>query len=106
MVPLIVFYIHVVFLAAAFTTRWQEEGWGEGLLAVFFVALIFFVGWSMTSFVVKMIMPPEGFGIAFDRDAASLALLALGEAVFYYFYLRSESAEPPEESRNLPQAKE
>ncbi len=90
MVPLLVFYLHIVGCAAAFTRRWQEEGLGEGILAVFFVALIFFVGWGMTSFVMKIFMSPEGFGKLFDRDSASLTLLTLLEAIFYYFYLRSD----------------
>ncbi len=93
MVPLIVFYLHIVGSAAAFTRRWQEEGIGEGILAVFFVALIFFVGWGMTSFVMKIFMSPEGLGKFFDRDSASLALLTVMESVFYYFYLRTDEAE-------------
>ncbi len=93
MVPLIVFYLHIIGGSAAFTRRWQDEGLGEGILAVFFVALIFFVGWGMASFVMKIFMPPEGFGKLFDRDSASLALLTILESVFYYFYLRSDDAE-------------
>jgi hypothetical protein len=93
MIPLIVFYLHIIGSAAAFTRRWQEEGLGEGILAVFFVALIFFVGWGMTSFIMKIIMSPEGFGSFFDRDSASLALLTAMELVFYYFYLRSDEPE-------------
>jgi hypothetical protein len=93
MVPLIVFYLHIVGSAAAFTRRWQEDGLSEGILAVFFVALIFFVGWGMTSFIMKIFMPPEGFGAFFDRDSAALALLTLLESVFYYFYLRTDEPE-------------
>jgi hypothetical protein len=89
-IPLLVFYLHVVALAAVFTKRYQEESVGEGFLAVFFMALIFFVGWAMASFLMKLIMPPEGWATWFDRDAASLALLTLGEAVLYYFYFREE----------------
>lgn len=88
MIPLIVFYIHIMASAAGFTIRWQEEGAPEGFLAVFFIALIFFVGWSISSFVLKLLMPAEGFGPMFDRDAASLLLLTVAEAVFYYYYLR------------------
>jgi hypothetical protein len=95
MIELLVFYAHIVAIVAVFTLRWQEEGTGEGMLAVFFMGLIFFVGWGMASFVTKLILPPEGFGKAFDRDAASLVLLTGLEAVFYYFYFRSsgESAD-------------
>jgi hypothetical protein len=91
-IPLIVFYLHVVALTAVFTKRYQEESIGEGFLALFFMALIFFVGWAMASFIVKLVMPQEGWATWFDRDAASLALLTLGEAVLYYFYFREERA--------------
>jgi hypothetical protein len=93
-IPLLVFYLHIVAVATAFTKRWQEEGLTEGALAVFFMGLIFFVGWSMTSFVMKLVMSREGLGRFFDRDAASLLLLTLAEGVFYYFYLRDEGRRP------------
>ncbi len=93
MIPLLVFYVHVVGMAAAFTKRWQDEGLGEGFLALFFIALIFFVGWSMSSYIMKLLMPVQGLGPFFDRDAASLLLLACMEAVFYTFYLRTDSTE-------------
>ena len=37
-----------------------------------------------------MLMEKEGFGMFFNRDAASLLLLTVGESVLYYFYLRDE----------------
>jgi hypothetical protein len=95
MIPLLVFYVHIVAFAAVFTRRWQEEGWVEGFLALFLMALLFFVGWSMASFIMKLLMAQEGFGLLFDRDAASLLLLTVGESIFYYFYLK----ESPEERR-------
>jgi hypothetical protein len=93
MIALIVFYAHIVGAAGGFTKRWQEEGTGEGFLTLFFMGLIFFVGWSMSSFIVKLLLPPEGFGTFFDRDAASLVLLTAMEIVFYYFYLRKDTPE-------------
>jgi len=89
-IPLLVFYIHIVAVAAGFTRRWQDEGLGEGLLAVFFMALIFFVGWSMASFLMKLLISAGDARAVLNRDAASLLLLTAGEAVFYYFYLKSE----------------
>jgi hypothetical protein len=89
-IPLIVFYCHIVAVAGVYTRRWQEEGLAEGFLAVFFMALIFFVGWSMASFVMKLIMTAEGAGPVLNRDSASLLLLTAAETVFYYFYLRGE----------------
>jgi hypothetical protein len=90
MVPLFVFYIHVVGITAAFTKRWQEEGLSEAFLAVFFVGLIFFVGWSISSFLMKLVMDQNGVGQFLDRDAISLLLLTVAEAVFYYFYFKRE----------------
>ncbi len=89
MIPLVVFYLHVVFVTAYFTRRWQEEGVGEGLLAVFFSGLIFFVGWSMTSFIVRLFIPEQS-DLLLNRDNASLLLLTGSEVIFYYFYLRGD----------------
>ena len=93
MIPLLVFYVHVVGIVAVYTKRWQEEGVGEGLLSVFFMGLIFFVGWSISSFVMKLFMAQEGLGPLFNRDAASLLLLTIAELVFYFFYFREKPAE-------------
>lgn len=90
MVPLLVFYVHVVAIAAMFTKRWQDEGLTEGILAVFFMGLIFFVGWSISSYILKFFMEQEGLGLFLDRDAASLLVLTAGEAVLYYYYFRGE----------------
>jgi hypothetical protein len=95
MVELFVFYIHVVAVVAMFTKRWQEEGLSEAFLVVFFMALIFFVGWSIATFLMKLLMEQEGLGLFFDRDAASLLLLTAGEVVLYYFYLRDEKRPQP-----------
>ncbi len=102
MIPLFVFFVHVVGVAAIFTKRWQEEGLAEGILGVVFALLIFFVGWSMTAFILKFVMQPEGFGRWFDRDAASLLLLTVVEGIFYYFYLRNDlpEEEPAEQRGN------
>lgn len=86
MIPLVVFYLHVVAVSAIFTKRYQDEGIGEGFLAVFFMSLIFFVGWAMASFIMKLVMPDEPLATWFDRDAASLVLLTIAEAVLYYFF--------------------
>ncbi len=94
MVALVVFYLHVLAFTAVFTSRWQEEGTKEGVLGVIFMLLIFFVGWSMASFVIRTVMPPGGLGKVFDNDAAALTLLTLAEAAFYYFYFRKDSDEP------------
>jgi hypothetical protein len=93
MIDLLIFYLHVVGVTTVFTKRWQEEGTGEAMLSIAFMALIFFVGWGMASFIVRLILPPEGFGKFFDRDTAGLVLLTLAECFFYYFYFRSDEAD-------------
>ncbi len=99
MVPLIVFYAHIIAFTAVFTKRWQEEGVSEGSLGVLFMLLIFFVGWSMASFVMRLVLPPEGFGRWLDADAAALAVLAVVESVFYYFYFKKDA---PREDQEAP----
>lgn len=78
----------------AFWTRMQKGGWGEGILAVAFVGVIFSVGWTIMTMVTSLIMNPEGFAEWFNRDAVTLTLLTIAEGVFYYFFLRSGDAEP------------
>jgi len=95
MIPLLVFYVHIVAVAAAFTREWQRGGIGEGVLAVFFVGLNFFVGWSIASFVLKLIISQQGLGGGLDRDSLSLLLLTLGEAVFYTLFLRNKGTQHP-----------
>ena len=91
MIDLLIYCSHVVVFTAGFTRRWQEAGISEGLLTVFFMALIFFVGWSMSSFIMKLALPPEGWGPALDRDTAALLLLTVAEGAFYYFYLKNDT---------------
>lgn len=98
MIELLVFYVHVVGFVAGFTKRWHEGGFVEGLLALLTMLLIFFVGWAMASFIVKFFMEAEGLGRFFNRDAAGLVLLTMGEAVFYYFYYREEKPRAEEPS--------
>lgn len=101
MVELFVFYIHVVAVVTMFTKRWQEEGWSEAFLVIFFMGLIFFVGWSISSFLMKLIVEKEGFGLLLDRDAASLLLLTMGEVILYYFYLRDEKKRGVEDTTEV-----
>lgn len=88
MIPLFIFYLHTVGAAYAYTRRWQEAGVKEGILAVAFMAIIFSVGWTLATFLLHLVSPPEGFGPGLDRDALSLLLLTIGEGFFYYWYLK------------------
>ena len=88
MVTLVVFYTHTIAAVYSFTHQWQEEGAGAGALVVAFMAIIFSVGWSISTFILKYIIDDKGLGLYFNRDAMSLAILTIAEGVFYYFYLR------------------
>jgi hypothetical protein len=88
MVTLFVFYIHTVAAVYAFTNQYQEEGIGAGTLAVAFMGIVFSVGWSISTFILKFLVSEKGFGLYFNRDALSLAILTAGEALFYYLYLK------------------
>ena len=88
MIPLFVFYAHTIAAVWIFTKRWQEGDWKEGILAVGFLALIFSVGWSMSTFILKLVIDEKGFAIWMDRDALSLLLLAVMEAVFFYIQMK------------------
>ena len=95
MVPLFIFYLHLVGLTAAFTAEYQKEGTGAGLLNVGFFVLIFSVGWTISTFVLKHLVGAEGFGVWLDRDALSLLLLTAGEAVFLDFYFSERRTAAP-----------
>ena len=88
MATLFVFYVHTVAAVYAFTNQYQEEGPGAGTLAVAFMGIVFSVGWSISTFVLKFLVSEKGFGIYFNRDALSLTILTAGEAIFYYLYLK------------------
>ena len=88
MITLFIFYAHTVAAVALFTKRWQDGDLKEGLLAVTFLLLIFSVGWSISTVIVKFFIDEKGFGPWMDRDTMSLMLLAIFEAIFYYLQTR------------------
>ncbi|MFA6456856.1 MAG: hypothetical protein WCW40_08550 [Bacteroidota bacterium] len=88
MIPLIIFYLHIVGLTAAFTSEYQKEGISAGVLTAAFIILIFSVGWSISSFILKYLIAEPGFGIWLNRDALSLIILTVVEGIFYWMYFR------------------
>ena len=88
MITLFIFYIHTIAAVAIFTKRWQESGWGDGIIGVGFLALIFSVGWSISTFLLKLVIDEKGFGIWLDRDTLSLLLLTVMESVFFYTQMK------------------
>lgn len=90
MITLFIFYLHLIAGVAIFTKRWQEEGLKEGFLGVGFLALIFSVGWSITTFVMQLLIDQRGFGPLLDRDTLALLLLVVVESVFFSYQLRKK----------------
>ncbi|MCX6136277.1 MAG: hypothetical protein NTV54_02115 [Ignavibacteriales bacterium] len=88
MIALLLFYLHIVAFTAAFTHQYQEEDIKAGVLTMAFMGIIFSVGWSISTFLLKMVIAEKGLGIWLTRDSMGLVLLTLGEAGFYYLYFR------------------
>ncbi len=88
MITLLVFAAHTIAAVALYTKRWQEADWKEGLLAVGFLLLVFSVGWSISTFLLKLFVNERGFAPWLDRDTLSLLLLTLMETLFFSVQLR------------------
>lgn len=88
MIALFIFYIHVVAAVWIFTKRWQEADVKEGILGVGFLALIFSVGWSISAFLLQLVIDEKGFAVWLDRDTLSLILLLVLESVFFCVHLK------------------
>ena len=88
MITLFIFYAHVIAAVTLYTKRWQEANWKEGLLAVGFLLLVFSVGWSISTFIMKLLVGEKGFAVWLDRDTLSLLLLAVMECTFFSIQIR------------------
>ena len=87
MITLVIFYLHVVAAVGIYTKRWQEADWKEGMLGVVFLALVFSVGWSISTFFVKLAISEQGFAKWLDRDTISLVVLLVMEVIFFYIQI-------------------
>ena len=88
MIISLIFFAHLLFSLIIFTIKWQEEKLSAAFLNVALIAILFAVGWSIANIIAKALMEPKGFGLNFDRDTFSLALLTLGEYFFYRMYYK------------------
>ena len=104
MIAAFIFLLHIFAAVYAFM-KYKKEGLGEGLLAVAFVVIVFSVGWTMSTMVSKLVFPDtlvtswiaqlqetrlsRMVAKELTIDTFALVLLAIGEAVFYYFYLQT-----------------
>ncbi|MGH2575372.1 MAG: hypothetical protein ACRDFC_06700 [Ignavibacteria bacterium] len=88
MIPVIIFYVHVIFLVYVFTKNLIEEGRLSAFLSAIFVVIIFSVGWTISEFAMSLFMESKGLGLFFPRYAFSLLLLTFMEIIFYKFYYK------------------
>ena len=91
MVPVVIFYAHVVLLAYVFTKNYIEQGFVSAFLSSVFIVIIFSVGWTLSEFIMSFFMESEGLSLLFPRAAFSLLLLSILETVFYTFYFKRTS---------------
>ncbi len=91
MIPVLIFYIHVVFLVYLFTKNFTEENFLSGFLSVLFVVIIFSVGWTISEFIMSIFMESKGLGLLFPRAAFSLLMLTIMELIFYKFYFKKKA---------------
>ena len=91
MIPVVIFYAHLVFLVYMFTKNLIEEGRVSAFLSILFIIVIFSVGWTFSEFLLGFFIKPECFGLMFPRAAFSLLLLTTIEIIFYKFYYKSKA---------------
>lgn len=86
--------------------RERKDGASGVVLGVAMVVLLFAIGWTLSTFLVRIFWPEAGVGLLIDdwadtptkrflyreatSDSASLVLLTIGEAFFYAWYLRRD----------------
>ena len=90
MVSAIIFSAHLIFVAVIFTKKWQDESLTSAFINLALIVILFTVGWSVSTSVVKLVVEPKGFGLQFDADAIALTLLVIGEYFFFRFYYGEE----------------
>ena len=86
----LIFFVHFIFILAIFVKKWQDESLSAGITNSFLIIILFAIGWSLTTFIAKVIFEPKGFGIYFDRDTISLTVLSVFEYFFYKMYFKND----------------
>lgn len=94
MVPLIIFYLHIVGFSSAFVSEYQKDGISGGFLTLGFMILIFSVGWTISSFILRHLIDAEGINIWLNRDSISLLALSCAEFIFYFYYFYGKGKNP------------
>lgn len=110
MIAAIIFLLHLM-LAVIMGYRGRKDGAAGVALGVSMVVLLFAIGWTLSTFVIRFVWPEQGIGLLIDdwadtptkrflyrevtSDTASLVLLTIAELVFYAWYLRRPMTDTP-----------
>ncbi len=88
MVIAFIFLIHIIFTGYVFYKKWKYDSSSSAFIDLVLIIIIFSVGWSVSTMIVKIFWEPEGFGKYFDRNTIALTLLTIGEFFFYRIYFK------------------
>lgn len=86
MISAIIFSAHLIFMLVIFTKKWQDDSISSAFTNLALIIILFAIGWSIATSVVKIFIDSKGFGIQFDSDTISLTILTIVEYFFYRFY--------------------
>ncbi len=90
MVSAIIFAGHLIFVLYIFTKKWQDDSLSAAFINLALIIILFSVGWSISTSLVKLVIEPKGLGLYFNRDDISLTLLTIAEYFFYRMYYGKE----------------
>ena len=115
MIPVLIFFAHAIFAVWAFAKSYQMDGLVQAFLNLFFIVVLFTVGWTISDLVVGFVISSEGYeillptsklsmfflkitgfiqlygngyGRILPKDSVSLIVLTAIEYFFYRFYFK------------------
>ncbi|GEM_PF-1926481 len=88
MIPVLIFYLHILGGVLVFSYRYQQENIKEAFMTLAFLAVIFTVAWTIAGFLVHFFAPDQGFAPWLDNDSLSLLITTFLEAILYGVYFR------------------
>ena len=86
MVSAIIFAGHLIFISYIFTKKWQEDSISSAFVNLAFIIILFAVGWTVSTSLVKLVFESKGLGLYFNSDDISLTFLSIVEFLFYRMY--------------------
>lgn len=86
MAAAIIFAGHLIFILYIFTKKWQDDSLSSAFTNLALIIILFSVGWSISTSLVKLVFEPKGFGLYYNSDDISLTILSIAEYLFYRIY--------------------